>query len=95
MATIEAIVKLLVKKNPKEYLEKEAYGTIHPVGRDEFTAAGQKSFKASMMVEVWGFEYEGQTEIMVDGKVMAVYRTYGPKSNGKIELYAGERVGKS
>ena len=58
MATIEAIVKLLVKKNPKEYLEKEAYGTIHPVGRDEFTAAGQKSFKASMMVEVWGFEYD-------------------------------------
>ena len=56
MATIEAIVKLLVKKNPKEYLEKEAYGTIHPVGRDEFTAAGQKSFKASMMVEVWRFE---------------------------------------
>lgn len=94
MATIEAIVKLLVKKNQKEYLEKEACGKIHPAGRDEFTAAGQKGFKASMMVEVWGFEYEGQTEIMVDGRVLAVYRTYGPKNNGKIELYAGERVGK-
>ena len=95
MATIEAIVKLLIKKNQKEYLEKEAYGTINPVGRDEFTAAGQKNYKASMMVEVWGFEYEGQAEIMVDGRKMAVYRTYGPKSNGKIELYAGERIGKN
>lgn len=48
-----------------------------------------------MMIEVWGFEYEGQTEIMVDGRKMAIYRTYGPKSNGKVELYAGERIGKS
>ena len=48
-----------------------------------------------MMVEVWGFEYEGQTEIVVDGRTLAVYRTYGPKRNGKIELYAGERAGKN
>lgn len=48
-----------------------------------------------MMIEVWGFEYEGQTEVMVDGKKMAIYRTYGPKDNGKIELYAGERIGRS
>lgn len=62
---------------------------------DEFTAAGQKDYKASMMIEVWGFEYEGQTEVMVDGRKMAIYRTYGPKNTGKVELYAGERIGKS
>jgi hypothetical protein len=95
VATIEAIVTLLVKKNQTEYLEKEVFAEINPVGRDEFTAAGQKDYKASMMIEVWGFEYEGQTEVMVDGRKMAIYRTYGPKSNGKIELYAGERVGKN
>lgn len=86
---------LLVKKNQSEYVEKEIFGEINPAGRDEFTAAGQKGFKASMMIEVWGFEYDGQEEIMVDGHKMAIYRTYGPKSSGKIELYAGERVGKS
>ena len=63
MATIEALVTLLIKKNQTEYLEKDVFGKINPVGRDEFTAAGQKGFKASMMVEVWGFEYENQTEI--------------------------------
>lgn len=94
VATIEAVVKLLTKKNQREYLEKEVYGTIKPVGRDEFAAAGQKGFRASMMVEVWGFEYDGQTEIRVDGRTMAVYRAYGPKGSGKVELYAGERVGK-
>lgn len=94
MAIIEALIKLLVKKNPKEYKETCVFGTINPVGRDEFTAAGQKDYKASTMVEIWGFEYDNQTEIMIDGKKLAIYRTYGPKSNGKIEIYAGERVGK-
>ena len=87
-------MKLLVKKNQTEYLEKKVCGEINPVGRDEFTAAGQKSYKASMMVEVWGFEYENQTEIEIEGKKYTIYRTYGPKNTGKIELYAGERVGK-
>lgn len=94
MATIEAEVKLLTKKNQKEYLEKVVFGELNPVGRDEFTAAGQRDYKASVMVEVWGFEYENQAEIEIGGKKMAIYRTYGPKNNGKIELYAGERVGR-
>ena len=94
MATIEAEVKLLTKKNQKEYLEKVVFGEINPVGSDEFTAAGQTDYKASAMVEVWGFEYENQTEIEIEGKKMTIYRTYGPKGNGKIELYAGERVGR-
>lgn len=94
MATIEAIVTLLVKKS-NGIPGKEVFAEINPVGRDEFTAAGQKDYKASMMIEVWGFEYEGQTEVMVDGRKMAIYRTYGPKNNGKVELYAGERIGKS
>lgn len=85
----------MTRKNQKEHLEKEAYGIMNPVGRDEYNTAGQKGFKASVMVEVWGFEYEGQEEIMVDGRTMAVYRTFGPKSNGRIELYAGERAGKA
>lgn len=75
-------------------MKQQVFAKINPVGRDEFTAAGQRNYKASMMVEVWGFEYDGQTEIEVGGKRMAIYRTYGPRSDGKIELYAGERVGK-
>ena len=71
-----------------------AIATINPVGRDEFAAAGQLGYKATSQLEVWGFEYDGQTEVSIDGKRYAVYRTYGPKTNGKTELYIAERVGK-
>lgn len=94
MVIIEAQIKLLIKKNQKEYLESKVFAKISPTGRDEFAAAGQGGFKASFQAEVWGFEYDGQTEIEIDGKRLVIYRTYGPKANGKIELYAGERVGK-
>lgn len=94
MVIIDAQVKLLIKKNQAKYLETEVFAAISPVGRDEFAAAGQGGFKASFQAEVWGFEYDGQTEIEVDQKRYAIYRTYGPKANGKIELYAGERIGK-
>lgn len=75
---------LLVKKNQTEYLEKEVFAEINPVGRDEFTAAGQKDYKASMMIEVWGFEYEGQTEVMVDGRKW--------QSTGRMDRRTPERL---
>lgn len=95
MATIETLIKLLAKKNQKEYEEAEVIAKINPVGRDEFTAAGQKNYKAEFMLEVWSFEYLGQKEVMVDGKRYVIYRIYGPKPNGKTELYVTERVGKN
>ena len=95
MGIIEAQIKLLVKKNQTEYQETKVFATISPVGRDEFAEAGQKGYKASFQAEVWVFEYNGQTEIELDGKRSTIYRTYGPKPNGKIELYAGERTGKA
>lgn len=85
----------MVKKNQKEYEETEAMAKVRPVGRDEFSAAGQKGFKAEFMIEVWAFEYSGQKEAMVGGERYAIYRTYGPKPNGKTELYLAERVGKN
>lgn len=95
MATIEALIDLLVKKNQAEYEKTEVIAKINPVGRDEFTAAGQKGYKAESMLEVWSFEYSGQKEVIVDGQRYAIYRTYGPKPNGKTELYIAERVGKN
>lgn len=95
MGIIEKLIKLLVKKNQTEYAETETIAEINPVGRDEFAAAGQNGFKASSMLEVWDFEYTGQTEVYVDGKKQTIYRTYGPKQDGKIELYVAERVGKN
>lgn len=95
MGTIEKLIKLLVKKNQTEFVETEIIATVKAVGRDEFAAAGQSGFKASFMLEVWDFEYAGQTEVSMDGKKHTIYRTYGPKQSGKMELYVAERVGKN
>lgn len=94
MAIIEKLIELLVKKNQTEYEKTPIIAEVNPVGRDEFAAAGQNGYKASFMLEVWEFEYTGQSEAIIDEKKYAVYRTYGPKDSGKIELYIAERVGK-
>lgn len=91
---VDVCVTLRIKKNNTEYQERTVFGSMDPVGHDEFAAAGQNGYKADCKVEIWGFEYNGETEIQVNGRNYVVYRTYGPKSSGKIELYAGERVGK-
>lgn len=88
------MIELLVKKNQTEYDKTPIIAEVNPVGRDEFAAAGQNGYKASFMLEVWEFEYTGQSEVLMDKKKYAVYRTYGPKDSGKIELYIAERVGK-
>ena len=94
MDIIEKLIELLVKKNQTEYEKTQVIAKVKPVGRDEFAAAGQSGYKASFMLEVWDFEYTGQTEVFMEEKKYAVYRTYGPKDSGKIELYIAERVGK-
>lgn len=70
------------------------FAECYPVGRDEFHAAGQSGYKPSFRADVWADEYSGEVIIEIDGKRYDIYRTYGPKGNGKIELYASERAGK-
>ena len=95
MAIIEALVTLVIKKNQTENKETTVFADIDPVGRDEFAAAGQRGFKATYKAEVWGFEYNNEPEIVINGQKYTIYRTYGPKASGKIELYAAERVGRN
>ena len=49
--------------------------------------------KARHKFDVWANEYNDEQEVEFNGRRLTVYRSYGPKADGKIELYAGERVG--
>lgn len=71
----------------------EVFAKVDSTGRDEFAEAGQAGFKASKRFEVWANEYSDQPELVFNEKRLTIYRTYGPKDNDKIELYAAERVG--
>ena len=88
-------VTLTVKKNATEKIKTHVLAAIRPVSQTAFHAAGQQGIKASFVAEVWAHEYAGQTGIVYRGREYAIYRTYGTKNNGKVELYAAEKVGKN
>ena len=88
-------VTLTVKKNATEKIKTHVLAAIKPISQIAFHAAGQQGINASFMAEVWAHEYSGQTGIVYKGKEYTIYRTYGTKNNGKIELYAAEKIGKS
>ena len=68
----------------EEDVKVKVFATVNPIGRDEYAAAGEKVFEN---------EYTGQDVVLYGSERLTVYRTYGPKTNDKIEVYAGQRVG--
>ena len=91
---IEGIITLIHPGETKEADQKtDIFAEIESTGRDEFVAAGQKGFKATKKFTIWANEYDDQPEVEYNGKRLSIYRTYGPRKDDKIELYAAERIG--
>lgn len=91
---IDAYITLVEPGETKEEdVKNGVIATVEPIGRDEFVAAGQKSMKARHKFDVWANEYNDEQEVEYNGRRLTIYRSYGPKDDGKIELYAGERAG--
>lgn len=74
-------------------METKVFAKVNPIGRDEYAAAGEKGMKARYMFEVYMSEYRDQSVVVFGEDRLTVYRTYGPKDDDKIEVYAGQRVG--
>lgn len=74
-------------------METKVFAKVNPIGRDEYAAAGEKGMKARYMFEVYMSEYSDQSVVVFGEDRLTVYRTYGPKDDDKIEVYAGQRVG--
>lgn len=77
----------------EEDVETKVFAKVNPIGRDEYAAAGEKGMKARYMFEVYMSEYNDQSVVVFGEDRLTVYRTYGPKDDDKIEVYAGQRVG--
>lgn len=91
---MDAIITLVLPGETAETDEKtEVYAAVESVGRDEVTAAGQRNLKAKYRFLIWQSEYHGETELFFRGERLTIYRTYGMRPDGKIELYASERAG--
>lgn len=91
---IDAYITLVEPGETKEEdVKNGVIATVEPIGRDEFAAAGQKNMKARYKFDVWENEYKDEQEVEYNGRRLTIYRTYGPRPDGKIELYTGERAG--
>ena len=91
---IEGAITLIHPGETKAEDQKTGvFAEIEPTGRDEFAAAGQKGYKAINKFVIWANEYDDESEVEYNGKRLTIYRTYGPRKDDKIELYAAERVG--
>ena len=91
---IDAYITLVEPGETKEEdVKNGVIATVEPIGRDEFQTAGVNGYKAENRFDVWAEEYDEQPELQFGEKRLSIYRTYGVRSDGKIELYAAERVG--
>lgn len=87
------LILVSVGSSADEDVRTAVFAEVDPVGRDEYEAAGQQGMKAEYKFTVWAAEYDGQEEVEYNGRRLSVYRTYGARSDDKIELYAAERAG--
>lgn len=79
-----------------QYIEettlRHCYGQIGSVSMTEFYSAGQNGFKPEYRITMFGPDYEGEDELILDGQPYFIYRTYRPR-NDKVELYIERRAG--
>mgnify|MGYP001143288736 CR=1 FL=1 len=87
------LILVSVGSSADEDVRTAVFAEVDPVGRDEYEAAGQQGMKAEYKFTVWAAEYDEQEEVEYNGRRLSIYRTYGARSDDKIELYAAERAG--
>lgn len=78
-----------VHKVPKQTL---CVGMLHSVYEKEFYQAQQAGIRPEFMIKTPSTNYGGQSQILYEGDVYTVYRTYQVGTD-QIELYCGARVG--
>lgn len=73
--------------------EREIFCELRSVTRQEWRDAGQNHIRASLVAITPTVNYEGEVLAVVDGKRMAIYRTYHPPDSDLVELYLKEEAG--
>lgn len=73
-------------------VERNVFGQITSVSAQEFFAGGQNGFKPEFRIVMFGPDYEGEDEAIIDGVRFTIYRTYRGRYDA-IELYLERRAG--
>lgn len=75
-----------------EPARRKVLGIRSSVSGSEFTNVGILGIRAEMRLTVCSADYDGETDVEVDGVQYSVYRTYEPNAF-QTELYLQQRVG--
>lgn len=65
---------------------QRVYCNVDSVTRSEWYEGGQQGLKPEYRITMFKYDYNGQNEVIYNGKHYAVYRTFERK-NDMIELY--------
>ncbi|MEK5081150.1 phage head-tail adapter protein [Solibacillus sp. FSL W7-1436] len=71
--------------------ERQVFANKRSVSQTEFFNGGQGGLKPQYQFEIRLSEFNGESELVHEGKTYSVYRTYENGEN--IELYSEVRVG--
>lgn len=71
--------------------QRQIIGDVKSATSAEFLNAGTQGIKPACMVEVWREEYSDETEIIVDGETLTVYRTF--EKGDRLELHCAKKTG--
>lgn len=72
--------------------EKTVFAKITSSSQSEWFTAHRDGINSAYRLEIYSFEYDGETVCEVDGVRYGIYRTF-EKSRDRIELYLEEKAG--
>lgn len=71
---------------------RKVYGQIASINSTEFFAAGQNGISPEFRITMFGPDYQGEQDLVLDGEIYSIYRTYQTR-NDMLELYVEKRRG--
>ena len=72
--------------------KRQVFGQVSSVTANEFFAGGQNGYKPDIRITMFAYDYQGEDDLELDGKIYTVYRTYFARTD-TVELYCERRVG--
>ena len=96
-STVIALVKVtydideMGQRTPKETL-KDVFCDMASISMSEWFEAGRNGIKPDYKLTMNRYDYDGETEVIINGKRYGVYRTYIYRTDD-IELYVEQKAG--
>lgn len=72
--------------------KRQVFGQVSSVTANEFFAGGQNGYKPELRITMFAYDYQGEDDLELDGKIYSIYRTYFSRSD-IVELYCERRRG--